>query len=99
MKRQHLKILNKTAKGNGIYKYSIPFRKKNKEEEAIEEQKDYTVQRASFKNDFDQFARQILFRRKQRHAELKISHFEYIIIHSKIIALCTLADHCEDSFH
>ena len=82
MKRQHLKILNKTAKGNGIYKYSIPFRKKNKEEEAIEEQKDYTVQRASFKNDFDQFARQILFRRKQRHAELKISHFEYIIIHS-----------------
>lgn len=82
MKRQHLRILNESAKGNGIYKYSIPSKKKNKEEEIIEEQKDYTAQRASFKNDFEQFKNQIISRRERRHTELQISHFEYVTIHS-----------------
>lgn len=79
MKRQHLRILNETEEGRGIYKYTFPVKEK---EEAIEDLKDYRPQRLSFKRDFERFTKDINLRRERRDSDLEIKHFEYITIRS-----------------
>lgn len=84
MKRRHLRLLNQTAIGHGIFKYNIPVEANNpeNEENADEIIKDYRPQRAAFMEYHRKFERQIYFRHKRRDKQLQLPHYDYIILNS-----------------
>lgn len=84
MKRRHLKLLNQTAVGHGIYKYGMPVEAINpaEEENITDIIKDYRPQRASFREYHRMFGHQISIRHERRDHQLELSHYDYLVIHS-----------------
>lgn len=79
MKKSHLQLLNEVGTGKGVYKFSIPI-DNNTDDKDIIKKRDYRRQRSDFLHYHNSYNRQHDLRIQHRDPQLRLSHYDYIVI-------------------